>query len=107
MRVDVGDAAGRRPRGRAAPASAGAAATARDLPVLVALVGVATWPPTSRFGAGQHPRADVSVVAVLGSLYPVVTVLLARVVPRRAARPAADRPASSLALAGVVLIAAG
>ena len=78
----------------------------RDV-LLVALVGVARPGRQPHLRAGQPRGTDVSVVSVLGSLYPVVTVLLARVVPRRAARRGCRRPVSSLALAGVVLIAAG
>ena len=52
-------------------------------------------------------RDMVSVVAVLGSLYPVVTVLLARVVAPRAARPAAGRRGRAGAWRASVLIAAG
>ncbi len=48
----------------------------RDL-ALVALVGIADLAANLTFGLASR-RDDVSVVAVLGSLYPVVTVLLAR-----------------------------
>jgi drug/metabolite transporter (DMT)-like permease len=78
--------------------------TGRDL-ALVALVGVADLSANLTFGLASR-RADVSVVSVLGSLYPVVTVLLARLLQsERLGRVQTVGVAG--ALAGVVLIAAG
>ena len=57
------------------------------------------------FAAGSQ-RGAVSVVAVLGSLYPVTTVLLAAtILHERLGRLQAA--GAGVALAGVVLIAAG
>ena len=76
----------------------------RDL-ALVALVGVADLAANLTFGLASR-RDDVSVVSVLGSLYPVVTVLLARLLhDERLGR--LQTPGVAGALAGVVLIAAG
>jgi drug/metabolite transporter (DMT)-like permease len=76
----------------------------RDLP-LIALVGLADAAANLTFGWAST-RGLVSVVAVLGSLYPVVTVLLARVVHHE--RLAAVQNVGVVAaLAGVGLIAAG
>lgn len=76
----------------------------RDL-LLVALVGVADLAANLTFGLASR-RDDVSIVAVLGSLYPVATVLLARLVHgERLGRMQVVGVAG--ALAGVVLIAAG
>jgi drug/metabolite transporter (DMT)-like permease len=78
--------------------------TARDLP-LIAVVGIGDAAANLTFGWAST-RGLVSVVAVLGSLYPVVTVLLARVVHHE--RLAAVQNAGVVAaLAGVGLIAAG
>ena len=76
----------------------------RDLP-LIAVVGIADAAANLTFGWAST-RGLVSVVAVLGSLYPVVTVLLARVVHHE--RLAAIQNIGVVtALAGVGLIAAG
>jgi uncharacterized membrane protein len=76
----------------------------RDLG-LVAVVGVGDLFANQAYGAASR-RDDVSVVAVLGSLYPVMTVLLARFLQgERLGR--AQTAGVSAALAGVVLIAAG
>lgn len=72
---------------------------------LIALVGVGDLGANLTFGLASR-RADIAVVAVLGSLYPVVTVLLARVFHHeRLGRP--QTAGVALALAGVALIAAG
>ncbi|MGZ4596018.1 MAG: EamA family transporter [Actinomycetes bacterium] len=72
---------------------------------LVTLVGLGDVAANLTFGMAST-RGLVSVVAVLGSLYPVVTVLLARVVhAERLGRAQAIGVAS--ALAGVVLIGVG
>ena len=76
----------------------------RDMRVL-ALVGVldiaATW-----FFAVATTKGLVSVVAVLASLYPIVTVVLARVVLHERLH-AIQRVGAAAALAGVALISAG
>jgi drug/metabolite transporter (DMT)-like permease len=78
--------------------------SARDLP-LIAVVGIGDAAANLTFGWAST-RGLVSVVAVLGSLYPVVTVLLARVVHHE--RLAAVQNIGVVAaLAGVGLIAAG
>ena len=61
----------------------------RDLPVLV-VVGAFDVGANGAFAVASQGDL-VSVTAVLASLYPVVTVLLARQVPRRAARGRAAR----------------
>ncbi|MEO7981204.1 MAG: DMT family transporter [Sporichthyaceae bacterium] len=72
---------------------------------LIALVGVGDLGANLTFGLASR-RADIAVVAVLGSLYPVVTVLLARVFHHeRLGR--LQTAGVALALAGVALIAAG
>jgi drug/metabolite transporter (DMT)-like permease len=76
----------------------------RDLP-LIAVVGIGDAAANLAFGWAST-RGLVSVVAVLGSLYPVVTVLLARVVHHE--RLAAVQNIGVVAaLAGVGLIAVG
>jgi drug/metabolite transporter (DMT)-like permease len=76
----------------------------RDLG-LVVLVGVGDLLANQAFGAASR-LDDVSVVAVLGSLYPVMTVLLARSLHgERLGR--AQTWGVAGALSGVVLIAAG
>jgi drug/metabolite transporter (DMT)-like permease len=72
---------------------------------LVGVVGVGDLLANLAFGAASR-RDDVSVVSVLGSLYPVMTVLLARfVLGERLGR--AQTWGVAGALAGVVLIATG
>ena len=72
---------------------------------LVALVGVGDLLANLAFGSASR-RDDVSIVSVLGSLYPVMTVLLARfVLGARLGR--AQTWGVGGALAGVVLIATG
>jgi drug/metabolite transporter (DMT)-like permease len=76
----------------------------RDV-VLVALVGLGDVGANLSFGLASR-RDDISVVSVLGSLYPVVTVLLARGLHgERLGRLQSAGVAG--ALAGVVLIATG
>jgi drug/metabolite transporter (DMT)-like permease len=76
----------------------------RDVP-LIALIGVADVAANLAYGVATTAGL-VSVVAVLGSLYPVVTVLLARFVHQE--RLAAIQNAGVVAaLGGVALIAAG
>jgi drug/metabolite transporter (DMT)-like permease len=78
--------------------------SASDLP-LIAVVGIGDAAANLTFGWAST-RGLVSVVAVLGSLYPVVTVLLARVVHHE--RLAVVQNVGVVAaLAGVGLIAAG
>jgi drug/metabolite transporter (DMT)-like permease len=76
----------------------------RDLPMLVA-VGAGDVGANAMFAVAST-RGQLSIVAVLSSLYPAVTVLLARVVhEERLKRVQAFGVA--LAIAGVVLIASG
>jgi drug/metabolite transporter (DMT)-like permease len=83
--------------------SAQRASPRRDLGV-VAMAGVLDFAATGLYGlANRH--GQLSIVAVVGSLYPVATVLLARtVLSERVARVQAL--GVGLALAGVALIAA-
>ena len=77
---------------------------ARHLP-LIALVGIGDVAANLAFGVASTSEL-VSVVAVLGSLYPVVTVLLARLV--HAERLRAVQQAGVMAtVAGVALVAGG
>jgi drug/metabolite transporter (DMT)-like permease len=71
--------------------------------LLVAVIGIGDVGANLAFGLAST-RDDVSIVAVLGSLYPVVTVLLARVVLRERLGPA-QSAGVALALGGVALIA--
>lgn len=82
----------------------GSALRRRDVPLLAA-IGLFDFGATGLYGiANRHGL--LSVVAVVGSLYPVVTLLLARhFLSERMARPQAVGVA--LALAGVALVAAG
>lgn len=73
--------------------------------LLVALVGVGDVSANLTFGLAST-RGLVSVVAVLGSLYPVVTVLLARVLHGERLG-AAQTVGVAGALGGVALIAVG
>jgi drug/metabolite transporter (DMT)-like permease len=76
----------------------------RDLG-LIAVIGVGDLLANQAF-ASASTRDAVSIVAVLGSLYPVMTVLLARFLHgERLGR--AQTTGVTGALAGVVLIAAG
>jgi drug/metabolite transporter (DMT)-like permease len=76
----------------------------RDL-ALVTVIGVGDVGANLAFGLAST-RDDVSIVAVLGSLYPVMTVLLARVVLRERLGPAQSFGVAA-ALGGVALIAGG
>lgn len=76
----------------------------RDLP-LIALIGVGDVSANMTFAIASTTGL-VSVVAVLGSLYPVATVLLARVVHHERLAPVQNAGVVA-ALGGVVLIAAG
>ena len=78
--------------------------TRRDLPQLT-LVGVGDAAANGMFALATRGGL-VSLVAVLGSLYPVVTVLLARAVHGERMRPVQNTGVAA-ALAGVVMIAAG
>ena len=76
----------------------------RDM-VILSFIGIGDVGANLAFGQASTGEL-VSVVAVLGSLYPVVTVLLARVIHHeRLAR--VQNVGVVFALAGVVLIAAG
>jgi len=80
------------------------ALSARDLP-LIAVIGIGDVAANLTFGWAST-RGLVSVVAVLASLYPVVTVLLARLIHHE--RLALVQNVGVVAaLGGVVLIAAG
>jgi drug/metabolite transporter (DMT)-like permease len=75
-----------------------------DLPLL-AVVGLADLGANFMFGLAST-RGLVSLVSVLGSLYPVVTVLLARLVLAERLR-LIQAVGVAVALTGVVLISAG
>jgi drug/metabolite transporter (DMT)-like permease len=82
----------------------GVRATRRDLPVLVA-IGAGDVTANAALAVAST-RGLLSVVAVLSSLYPVITVLLARAAhDERLARVQAA--GVTAALIGVVLIASG
>src|SRR4051794_10633981 len=72
---------------------------------ILALVGVLDISANGFFALGST-KGLVSVVAVLASLYPVITVILARVVLGERLR-AIQRIGAAAALAGVALITAG
>jgi drug/metabolite transporter (DMT)-like permease len=80
-------------------------ALGREDVVPVALVGVGDAAANLTFGLAST-RGLVSVVAVLGSLYPVVTVLLARVIHHEQMAVVQTLGVSG-ALGGVLLIAVG
>ena len=72
---------------------------------MLALVGAADTGATLLYGAAST-RGLLSIVAVLSSLYPIVIVVLARVLlSERVARP--QLVGVAVALAGVALISAG
>ncbi len=72
---------------------------------MLALVGAADTGATLLYGAAST-RGLLSIVAVLSSLYPIVIVVLARVLlAERVARP--QLAGVAVALAGVALISAG
>jgi drug/metabolite transporter (DMT)-like permease len=78
---------------------------ARRLWLMLALVGAADTGATLLYGAATT-RGLLSVVAVLSSLYPIVIVVLARVLlSERIARP--QLAGVAVALGGVALISAG
>jgi drug/metabolite transporter (DMT)-like permease len=90
---------------RSRGAVAGMPARVRPLVPLLLLTGLGDAAANLTFGLAST-RGLVSVVAVLGSLYPVVTVLLARVIHHE--RMATVQAVGVTgALSGVVLIAAG
>ncbi|MGO9976469.1 MAG: EamA family transporter [Solirubrobacteraceae bacterium] len=92
------------PRGAAAPSPRGAALSARDLAVL-AMVGLLDLGANGLYAIATR-HGLLSEVAVASSLYPVVTVLLARLVLReRAAR--VQELGIVAAIAGVAMLAAG
>jgi drug/metabolite transporter (DMT)-like permease len=72
---------------------------------ILALVGVLDI-AANGFFAVASTKGLVSVVAVLASLYPIVTVVLARVVLKERLH-AVQRIGAAAALAGVALISAG
>lgn len=71
----------------------------------VAIVGVLDVAANALFAAGTT-LGLVSVVSVLGALYPVTTIVLARFVLHERLRPT-QRGGAAAALAGVALISAG
>jgi drug/metabolite transporter (DMT)-like permease len=77
----------------------------RDLPVLAA-IGLADTGGNVLFAAASAQDGLVSVVSVLASLYPVVTVLLARLYLRERITRLQEAGAA-VTLAGVVLVSAG
>ncbi len=78
----------------------------RDLGLL-AVIGAADVAANGAFAAAaSHAGALVSITGVLASLYPVVTVLLARQFLGERLRPV-QGAGTATALAGVVLLAAG
>lgn len=77
--------------------------TPRDLPVL-AVVGIADLSANALFATASS-RGLVSVASVLGSLYPIMTVLLARFVLHERLRPI-QVLGVGLSAVGVALIAA-
>jgi len=76
----------------------------RDLPVLAA-IGLGDVLANAAYGVASQGGL-LSVVAVLGSVYPVMTVLLARQLHHERLRPI-QLAGVGTALAGVVLLAAG
>jgi len=80
-------------------------ALGRGVLPLVVVAGVLDASANLMFAAGSQ-RGLTSVVAVLGSLYPVVTVALASAVLRERLGPL-QAAGAGVALAGVVLIATG
>ena len=76
----------------------------RDVPVL-AVIGLGDLTANGLFGAASS-MGLVSVASVLGSLYPVATILLARVVLKERLRPV-QYAGVALAMVGTGLIAAG
>ena len=75
-----------------------------DVPALAAIGVLDTG--GNVFFAAASARGLVSVVSILASLYPVATVLLARIVLRERVQPVQELGVG-LALAGIVLISAG
>lgn len=88
----------------AATGRASLRAAPRDLPLLAA-VGVGDVAANGLFALAST-RGLLSVVSVLSSLYPAVTVLLARLVHSERMTPAQNGGVAA-ALVGVVLIASG
>jgi drug/metabolite transporter (DMT)-like permease len=88
----------------AATGRASLAAPRRDLPLLAA-VGAGDVGANALFAIAST-RGLLSVVSVLSSLYPAVTVLLARIVHRERMSRLQDAGVVA-ALLGVALIAAG
>lgn len=84
--------------------SSGLGSARRELPLLAA-VGFGDGAANAAYAAATT-RGALSIVAVLGSLYPAVTVLLARQVHGERLRPI-QSAGVTVALAGVVLIASG
>ena len=76
----------------------------RDAPLLIA-VGLGDVAANAAYGVASQGGL-LSVVAVLGSVYPVMTVLLARQLHHERLRPV-QLAGVGAALAGVVLLAAG
>ena len=75
---------------------------ARELPALL-VIGCGDMLANILFGLASS-RGQVSIASVLGSLYPVVTILLARVVLKERLR-AIQRVGAVLSLVGAAVIA--
>ncbi|PBC76322.1 EamA-like transporter family protein [Streptomyces sp. TLI_235] len=91
-------------RGRPSGGAGGAGGVLRGLPALTA-VGVADVAANAAFAAASH-RGSVAVAAVLASLYPVVTAVMARGLLKERLRRVQVLGAG-LAVAGTLLLAAG
>jgi len=74
----------------------------KELPALL-LIGCGDMGANLLFGIASS-RGQVSIASVLGSLYPVVTILLARVVLKERLR-AIQRVGAVLSLVGAAVIA--
>jgi drug/metabolite transporter (DMT)-like permease len=90
----------------------GAALVARGVPLprggdrwLLCLAGVVDLGATALYGVA-NTHGDLSIVSVVGSLYPIATVILARAVLQERVRPV-QAVGVLAALSGVALIAMG
>ena len=83
----------------------GMALPPRDATLLLVLAGTLDCSATGLY-AVANTKGALSIVAVVGSLYPVMTLFLARVVLSERIRPV-QQAGVVAALAGVAMIAAG